>query len=164
TIHQTEVPPVAGPSVLALSITPLAIPDSISQDGASQSSIQVTVLDANSRPIPGVTLRADMSIGGVVQAFGTLSARTTVTGTDGKARTIYTGPPAPPANLGGSGTKVTIVVTATGTNFQTAQPTSVDIRLVPPGVILPPADTPTPQFSVTPTPVVAKIPARFDGS
>src|SRR5262245_36100007 len=78
TIHQPEVPPVAGPSVLALSITPLAIPDSISQDGASQSSIQVTVLDANSRPIPGVTLRADMSIGGVVQDFGTLSARTIV--------------------------------------------------------------------------------------
>src|SRR3989442_1765959 len=85
--RSTEAPPVAGPSVLALSITPVAIPDSISQDGASQSSITVTALDANGRPIAGLVLRVDMSVGGVVQDFGTLSARSIVTGTDGKART-----------------------------------------------------------------------------
>ena len=43
-------------------------------------------------------------------------------------------------------------------------PFSADIRLVPPGVILPPAQTPTPDFAVTPTPVSLNVPAIFDAS
>jgi PKD repeat protein len=60
---------------------------------------------------------------------------------------------------------VTIAATPIGTGF-TAGTTSqtVDIHLVPLGVILPPADTPTANFVVTPQPVQANVPTNFDAS
>src|SRR5712691_8923928 len=91
-VHQTEAPPVSGPSELAMSVVPTAIPDSISQDGASQSSIMVLVRDNNARPIQGLAIRLEMAVGGTIQDFGTLSSRTIVTGSDGKAFAIYTAP------------------------------------------------------------------------
>src|SRR5438128_3686374 len=101
---------------------------------------------------------------GVLQDVGRLSARTVVTGSDGRATVVYTAPPAPPANLGGSGTRVTIVATPIGTNFDASQTQSVDIRLMPVGVILPPAETPTARFSFSPTSPVALLPVLFDAS
>ena len=50
TVHQTEAPGLAGPSDLALSIRVTALPDSISQDGGSQSSIQVTAIGPDGKP------------------------------------------------------------------------------------------------------------------
>lgn len=172
TVHNTEVPSLTGPSELALSLTVTATPDSISQDGASASSIQVFARDANGSPIQGLTLRLDMAVNFTVQDYGTLSARTIVTGSNGKANAVYTAPPPPPPSAGGSGTHVSIVVTPIGTNAQVSNPqsgpasisTTVDIRLVPPGVILPPADTPTASFTVVPTAPTVKAPALFDGS
>ena len=79
-VHQTEAPALSGPSELAMSVLPTAIPDSISQDGASQSSITVLVRDSNARPIQGLAIRLEMAVNGTVQDFGTLSSRTVVTG------------------------------------------------------------------------------------
>jgi PKD repeat protein len=59
---------------------------------------------------------------------------------------------------------VSIVATATGTNFVTANPQEVQIRLVPTGVILPPASTPTAAFTYSPTPVNFNVPVIFDAS
>src|SRR5262249_25611290 len=90
-----------------------------------------------------------------------------ITGNDGKASTIYTAPPPPPALAGGSGAVVSVQATPIGTDAVTSPShgtPSVDIRLVPPGVILPPASTPTPKFTYTPTPVNFNIPVIFDGS
>lgn len=167
TVHKTEEPPLSGPSEFATSAAVTATPDSLTQDGASQSAILVTARDANGRPLANQPFRLDMSVNGVVQDFGQLSARTIVTGTDGKATTIYTAPPPPPASLGGSGTRVTILATLTGSNAITSPaggPSSAEIRLVPPGVILPSADTPTAAFTFTPTPVNMSIPVTFDAS
>jgi PKD repeat protein len=164
TVGQTQVPGVAGPSELALSIQLNAIPDSISQDGASQSSIALAAFDANGKPIAGLPVRLDMAVGGIAQDFGRLSARTIVTGTDGKATAIYTAPPPPPPTLAGSGTTVTIRATPTGSNYETRNPQFVAIRLVPPGVILPPASTPVAKFTFTPTPVNLNTATTFDAS
>jgi PKD repeat protein len=172
TVHQTEAPSVTGPSELALSIVPTAVPDSLSQDGSSQSAISVFARDANAKPIAGLALRLDMSVGGVLQDFGTLAARTIVTGADGKASTVYTAPPPPPPGVGGSGTFVRVVVTVIGNNAQVtlppagpaAVPLSVDIHLMPPGVILPPAGTPTAAFTITPSPVLLNVASSFDAS
>lgn len=161
TVHQTEPPAPMGPSDFALSIDVAATPDSISQDGASQSSIVITAKGASGAPKSGVSLRLDMEVGGVVQDFGTLSARTVVTGSDGRASAIYTAPAASPI-AGGAGTFISILATAIGTNAQGQASRSASIRLVPPGVILPPAGTPTAAFTVTPTPVTVGIPAIFD--
>src|SRR5262249_40292272 len=157
----------AGPSEFALSIGVTATPDSLTMDGGSQSSIVVTTRDPNGKPISGVTLRLNTEIPGVVADVGALSARTIVTGSDGKASAVFT---APSSSLltgplsGGSGTVVSILVTTIGNNFQTAQTQRVDIRLSPPGVIPPPPGAPTAKFSWTPTTVNLNVPVTFDAT
>ena len=172
TVHNTQEPSLSGPSEFGLALTVTATPDSISQDGASQSSIQVVARNASASPMQGLALRIDMAVNGTIQDFGTLSARTIVTGSDGKATAVYTAPPAPPASAGGSGGHVAIVVTPIGSNAQVSNPEfgpasipmTVDIRLVPPGVILPPADTPTASFTIVPSAATLNVPVLFDGS
>lgn len=173
TVHQTEAPGVIGPSDLALSMRMQATPDSIGQDGGSQSSVKVFANGPDGKPISGLPFRVDMAVdsprGLVVQDFGALSARSIVTGADGTASVVYTAPPAPPNEssgtcLGRPGTCVVIVATPTSTNFGTVPSQQVTIRLVPLGVILPPAETPTPAFTITPTPVNFNVPATFDAS
>jgi PKD repeat protein len=169
TVHSTETPAVSGPSTFATSFTVNAIPDALSQDGGSQSSIKILVIGPDGKGLSAVPLRVDMSLNGVAQDFGTLSARTIVTNTDGVATVVYTAPPAPPNGLFGTcanlpGTCVEIVATPTGTNFQTSVSQSVTIRLVPTGTILPPAGSPTAAFTVSPTPVQFNVPATFDAS
>jgi PKD repeat protein len=160
---QTTAPPLAGPSEFALSLRMTATPDSLSQDGASQSSIQVQAFGPNGNTLAGIPLRVDMGVNGVVQDYGTLSARTIVTGSDGRATTVYTAPPPPPASAGGGSTVVTLLATPTGTDYTAANPQIVTIRLVPPGVVLPPANTPTARFTF-PSPVNAGVNTLFDGS
>lgn len=164
TVHQTEVPPLGGPSGLALSLEVTATPDSISQDGASQSSVMVFARNASARPISGLAIRLDITVGGQAVDFGTLSARTIVTGTDGKARAVFTAPPPPPTSTSNSFVEVDIWATAMGNNADTAQSNYAAVRLTPPGVILPPAGTPTATFVFTPTPVTAGIPVLFDAT
>lgn len=162
TVHGTDVPDLAGPSEFGLSLALTATPDSISQDGASQSSIAVVARGPDGTAKAGVSIRVQTAVNGALQDYGTLSARTIVTGTDGRAVAVYTAPP-PAASLG-SGSIVTILVTPIGTNYQTATGQSAEIRLVPPGVVLPPASAPTPNFTVSPQPVSAGIAANFDAS
>ena len=85
TVHQTEAPGLSGPSGLALTIRVAALPDSISQDGGSQSSIQVTAIGPDGQPKSGLPLRMDMMVEGKPQDFGTLSGRTIVTNSSGVA-------------------------------------------------------------------------------
>jgi PKD repeat protein len=174
TTSQTEVPGLTGPSELALSVRMFANPDSISQDGASQSAVVVTVFDASGKPCPNVPLRIEMAVGQQIQDFGTLNARTIVTGTDGKATVTYTAPPPPPPLAGGSGNTVTILATPSGSancnnnqpvgNFEASNRQQVSIRLVRPGVILPQAETPHAKFTFTPSPVNLNTPTNFDAS
>src|SRR5258706_11408902 len=169
TVHQTEAPGLSGPSGLALTIRVAASPDSISQDGGSQSSIQVTASGPGGKGKAALPLRMDMFVGGVGQDYGTLSARTIVTDSSGVAKVVYTAPPSPTAGIFGTckslpGNCVDIVATASGLGFETATPESVTIRLVPPGVILPPAGAPTASFTVTPTPVQLNVRSTFDAS
>jgi PKD repeat protein len=169
TVHQTSAPALSGPSDLALSIRVTASPDSISQDGGSQSSIQVTAIGPDGKPKTGVPLRMDMFVGGVGQDYGTLSGRTIVTNSSGVATVVYTAPPSPTAGIFGTckglpGNCVDIVATASGSGFETAAPESVTIRLVPPGVIQPPAGAPTAAFTFSPQPAAANVAVTFDAS
>jgi len=174
TVHQTEAPGLTGPSDLALSMRVTALPDSISQDGGSQSSIQITAFGPDGKPKSALPLRVDMfamdqSGKFVGQDYGALSARTLVTNSSGVATVVYTAPPAPTAGLFGTcqglpGNCVEIVATASGLGFETVNPQRVTIRLVPPGVIQPPASTPTAAFTFSPQPVAANVPLLFDAS
>jgi len=169
TVKRTEQPPLTGPSEFALSLSMSATPDAISYDGGSQSSIRIAARGPDGRGIASLTMRVDMVVNGVAQDFGTLSARTIVTGSDGVASVIYTAPRKPAGGNTGTcnglpGTCVTIVATPSGSNFEAANPQLVTIRLVPPGVILPPADTPTARFNVSPDPPSVGQPVLFDGT
>jgi len=162
-----KAPDLAGPSGPSTSVTVQAIPDSLSQDGSSQSAIRITAIGANGRALPNLPLRLDMRVNGVAQDFGTLSPRSVVTNGDGIATAVFTAPPATPlfgTCFGLAGTCIDIIATATGSNFDAATPQSVSIRLVPPGVILPPAGTPTAAFNFSPTSVNAKSAVLFDAS
>jgi PKD repeat protein len=163
TVHGDKTPPLTGPSEFSQSITLTATPDSILQDGASQSSIVVTVRDANGKGLSALTLRLGMAVDDIVQDYGILSARTVVTGSDGRATAIYTAPPPPPSIVGGAGNFVTITATPIGSNYQTANSVGAELRLVPPGVVLPPAGTPIAKFTF-PTPVSTGVAGSFDAS
>jgi PKD repeat protein len=169
TVKDTEAPSLSGPSGLALSLRVNAIPDSISQDGGSQSSVRVTAIGPDGKGISALPLRLDMFVNGVPQDYGTLSSRSVVTNSDGVATAVYTSPPSPINGVFGTcsglpGNCVSIVATATATNFSTANPEQALIRLVPIGVILPPAGVPTAQFTISPTPVNFNIASIFDAS
>jgi PKD repeat protein len=161
--HQTEAPSLSGPSAFALSMSVTASPESINYDGSSQSRVTISAIGPDGRGKASLPIRVDMAVrdssGSLVpQDFGTLSARSVVTNTDGRAFVVYTAPPSPAGGAtetcyGVPGTCVSIVATPSdsGTgNFATAQPVIGTIRLVPPGVILPPAGTPKAAFTFLP--------------
>ena len=101
---------------------------------------------------------------GVIQDFGTLSSRSIVTGTDGKATAVYTAPP-PPRSFDEDALVVTIRVTPTGSNYQTTQTQTAAIRLVAPGVVLPPTSAyPTASFTGPTDALEVGKSAEFDAS
>ena len=127
--------PFIGPSELGLSLTLSASPDVLELDGASQSLLSVHARDGAGQAIPNVTLRLQIRFGGILQDVGALSARTVVTGQDGRALATYTAP------IGGSvdgQAVVEILVTPVGNNYASALPRTLAIRLVPRGIVIPP--------------------------
>lgn len=163
-VQSTDIPGLAGPSELGLSIRLEATPDTITRNGYEQSKVIVTARDQNGAPRPDVAVRVDMVFGGTYQDYGTLVPRNLRTGSDGQATAVYTAPPAGNLLLGGLEEIVSIVAVPVGTNFQNPVRHSADIRLVKPGVILSPAQRPTAKFTVTPQPVNLDNPVIFDGS
>jgi chitodextrinase len=138
-----------------------ATPDSLSRDGGSQAAVAVTVRDAAGRAVSGVSIRLEMQVDGYTQDFGALSARTIVTGADGRATAVYTAPAPPPPGVSASVQLLSLVATPFGSNAQAERSHTVSIRIVPPGVFLPPA--PTPRFTYSPNPPTAHAPVQFDG-
>jgi PKD repeat protein len=156
TVHQTEAPPLTGPSTFALAVNVTATPDSIIQNGTDQSTLKVVARDYNGRPVPNLGVALQVTSNGVPNDYGTLSAKTVYTGSDGTATATYTAPPAPIASLGTvpachglAGPCVTIYANPIGTNFQATQYNvpSVDIRLAPPPTA--PVDPSQPYASIT---------------
>jgi PKD repeat protein len=163
-VHQSDqAPPLTGPSTFAQSLSVTANPDLITQDGQSQSAINVRVFDANGQPMSAISVRVDILIGATLVDYGTLSSKTVVTRSDGRATTVYTAPPAPPPTAQVAST-VTIRATTIGVDAPSSAPFSATIRLVPPGIIRPPADTPTAAFTVSPTTPAANVSTQFNAS
>jgi len=94
TTTKQETPSLTGPSELGTSITISVSPDVVTQDGVSQSLVQITARDANGQPLRNVALRAELAVNGVGVDFGTLSARSLVTDANGRASVTFTAPPA----------------------------------------------------------------------
>ena len=162
-VSETEAPPFTGPSELALRLRLQAVPDSILQDGTSQAVIQIEVTGVDSRPVRALALRIEVVFNGTVQDFGSVSAKTVVTDNAGIARVVYTAPPRPSESVDPT-TIVTIRATPIGTDYRGELARSVDLRLIPPGVIVPPNGAPQALFTFTPSAPQAMTSVVFDAS
>jgi len=163
TTKDTLPPPLTGPSEFALRLALQSIPDSILQDGASQSALQIDATGPDGRAVRSLPLRIETEVDGRFQDYGTLSTRTAVTGEDGRARIVYTAPPRPAESIGGI-LVVTFVVTPITNDYQGVEPRRVNLRLVPPGVILPPNSAPQAQFTFSPGSPLPLQQISFDAS
>jgi PKD repeat protein len=159
-ITDTQPPPFAGPSEMALSLQLTANPDVLSLDGASQSQVRIVARDSSGQPKSGVLLRAETVVDGVAVDYGSLSARTRTTDGSGTATFTYTAP----EMVGNDVPNVQVSITPEGAGYEDAAShirRLITIRLVPPGVIgaLPNAD-----FTSSPPNPAAFTDVRFDAS
>jgi len=162
TVQQNDIPSLTGPSEFGLSVVVAAQPDIIYRDGIDQSTIVITARNTNGGPVSGVQFRVDMAVANQLQDFGTLSARSVYTGSDGKATLKYTSPPPPSPGTAVLVDQISIVVVAISSNYQMVSPQTADIRLVLPITVG--GDSPIPQFTFAPTnPSVGTI-VNFDAS
>ncbi len=165
TTDSAEPPDLAGPSEMGMSVQLQANPDVLTKDGSSQSTIVITVRNANGQAASGVGLRVETAIGGVVQDYGRLSTKSVTTGSDGRASVVYTAPSGPPAgNSAENETMLQVLATPAGTDFNAAVGRAVTIRLVPSGVILPPETKPGAKFTFSPTAPTQGQEVAFDAS
>jgi PKD repeat protein len=155
TLQQAEIPPLAGPSEFADSLSLSATPDSIVQDGFSQSSVLITARNVSGQGDSNVQLHLSLSVDGSPVNFGSLSAYTVYTGSDGKARVQYTAPTASPFAVGGPPRRVTIYATAVGTNQMSSMRQAVTLLVTPPSA--PPTEFGAPTARVTYSPAAPKV-------
>jgi PKD repeat protein len=172
TMKDQDTPPLVGPSEFGQSLQVMVSPDVLPQDGASQSLITVTARDATAQPLRNMTVRAEIRVGGTPVDFGNLSARSIVTGNDGRAMVVYTAPPSP-AVVSDPFTIVDIVMTPVSgecnpsrgqaCDFNNTNSRGASIRLVPQGVVIPPGDL-LPAFTFTPPQPADNQTVLFDAS
>jgi PKD repeat protein len=155
TISETPAPPLVGPSEFALSLALAARPDTVSEDGASQSVITIVARDANGQPIRDLQLRVDIIdavTGKIVTDRGTLSASSRTTDSSGTTSVVFTAPmsPAPGVDDPLNRNPILIRVTPVGTNSDTLTAQRfVTIRLVPTQIVVVPG-APVPSFTYSP--------------
>lgn len=160
TVKSVEQPAFAGPSTMAHSITMVADRDTLTQNGIDFADIRITALgpDGQSENIP---LRAQVTVDGVPQDFGTLSTKTPITPTTIR----YTAPPPSAVAAAQTAQTVTIqVVPFNAGDFRGEFRREVDIRLVPQGVILPSNPNLTAAFTFTPAAPQVMQTVSFDAS
>jgi PKD repeat protein len=159
TMKNQDAPPLTGPSEFGTSVNVAVSPDVLQQDGASQSMVAVAVFNAVGQPAGGVPLRAEIRVAGQSVDFGTLSARSIVTGADGRATFVYTAPLVSATVE----SVVEIAITPIGSNYANSVERNALIRLVPTGVVLPPSGL-TPKFTFSPQTPSQGEGVFFDGS
>jgi PKD repeat protein len=157
TLADSQPPPLAGPSEMSLSLAITANPDVLSLDGSSQTLVTVDARDSNGQAAANVPLRVEIIANGQSIDFGSISARTLVTGSNGRVSFTYT----TPAFVTGTIPDVQIGVTPTGSDASSHIRRVVEVRLVPPGVI---TASPIASFSYLPAAPSAFSDVRFDGS
>jgi len=155
TVTDTQPPPLAGPSEMALSLNLAANPDVVTL--GSSSVITIEARDENGQPASNVPMRLEILADGVLTDFGTLSARTIATGSNGRTSFTYTAP----ASVAGTIPSLSIGVTPTGTDAASHVRRVISLRLVPVGGI---GIAPTANFTFSPEDPAAFTNVIFDGS
>jgi PKD repeat protein len=162
-LSNQDAPALSGPSEFALSLAVTASPDLLTQDGQEQSMVAVVARDANGQPARGRTMRLAMFVGGANLDYGTLSTKTISTDNSGHASAIYTAP-LPPPITDTENKVVKIQVLPAGTDYSNTEARYVSIRLVRPGVILPPNPPLVTSFFYSPVQPHENEQMQFDAS
>jgi hypothetical protein len=94
TLDDVDVPPLAGPSELGLSLQMQASPDVVNADGVSQSVVTITARDNNGRAAANRLIYISGQGDGALIAGGVLvgpvqSGFTVATGSNGIAQVVY---------------------------------------------------------------------------
>jgi PKD repeat protein len=160
TMKKQEAPPLSGPSEFGLSITIEVRPDVMALDGASVATVTVTARDAAGQPKGGQQVRLETIVNGANVDFGTLSSKTVTTGSDGRATATYT---APLGTSNASELLVSIRATPIGGDADSAVSRTASVRLVPQGIVNPPAGL-VPSFTFSPTAPVEDSQVLFDAT
>jgi PKD repeat protein len=130
TVKDVDTPAFSGPSSLSRTIVMTADRDTLFQDGVSEAAIRLTA-QVQPGQSENVRLRAQVFVDGVAQDFGTLSNKNPITPTTIFFRAPAAGPSQVP-------TTVTIAVTPEDSgDFRAEVSRTLDLRLLPVGVILP---------------------------
>ena len=127
-LADSTMPPLAGPSSLGLSLTITASPDTLAEDGRSQSIVSIEARDAAGRTVSNLSFAVDLESDEPFN-LGRISARTVVTDLSGRAVVIYTAPPRVSTNH--AGRVVVLAFTPVGTDFGSQTMRRVQIRLRP---------------------------------
>jgi PKD repeat protein len=159
-MKKQEAPPLTGPSEYGTSVTVQVSPDVLTRDGASQATITITAHDAAGQPLRNLSVRLETVVNNQPITFGTLNPRTVVTGVDGRATATYTAPAPSGAT---SDQLVTIAATPVGTDSNNAVARTAVVRLVPQGVVNPPAGL-APAFTISPATPTEDAQVLFDAS
>jgi chitodextrinase len=145
-VHQTDVPPLSGPSDVSTSMAITANPDTIKL-GVSpfapgdSAQIVIQVFNTDGTPSRNRVIRLDILVGSAFVDCGTLASHDLVTGSDGRAVTVFTAPAQPPwmpqpeCGAFTPGNTVTIVASVIGTNAQVSIQRTAQIRMLLPTII-----------------------------
>src|SRR5688572_27608239 len=160
TVKKVDTPALSGPSSLARTIIMTADRDTLLQDGSQEASIRLTA-QVQPGQSENVRLRAQVFVDGVAQDFGTLSNKSPITPT-----TIFYRAPAAPTTVGGQvPTTVTIAVTPDDSgDFRGETTRTIDLRLIPPGVILPTNPNLAANFTFSPAAPLVMDVVSFDAT
>lgn len=159
TTKSAEAPPLSGPSGLATTILMTADKDILTQNGLDEAVITVTAIGPNGET-KSVNLRAQILVDFVPQDYGTLSTKSLTT----PSVIRYRAPAASTIAGAQIAQSVQVSVTPIGDDFNGQVSRTIELRLVPPGIILPTNPSLVPAFTVTPAAPQAFNPVSFDAS
>lgn len=161
-LEKQGAPALSGPSEFGRSVTLLATPDRLTQDGVSTSTIRATMLDEAGRPISAAPIQWNVTASDG-RTFVQPSSNITHTDSNGATTITVTAPPAPAA-LPSTPLRLTISATPYGSNSANAAAREVEVTLVPPAGTLPANNNPVASFTITPTTAMIQQTVTVDAS
>lgn len=157
-----ETPPLAGPSSFALSLSLVATPDRLIQDGVSKVTVTAFVRDVSNQPIRDLPIQWSV-VASDGRTFVEPSWRTSPTDSAGQTTVEITAPAAPEA-LPSTPLMLTVTATPLGTDSSNSVPRQVTIVLQPPMGTLPVNNVPVPSFTVSPSTAMIRQTITVDAS
>ena len=151
-LETQQVPAVSAPSEFGVAITAAALPDQLTRDGASQSTVSVTARGPQGQSL--ANQRIGLSFVAPSASGAALSSNEVTTGSDGHASFTVT---APPSTMPGDNLR--IALTPVGSNFDNTAVRTVALVLTPSN-----PSAPNGTFTHTPATPALNETVSFDAS